>query len=63
MGEQIVTLSTLVEFFAFALLVATGGLILLMLLLWSDEVAREFGPKLPNRERRRRAIIPLTKIA
>ena len=63
MGEQFEILATLFEFFAFMLLVAISGLVLLMLLLWSDEVIREFRPKLPSRERRRRAIIPLSKIA
>lgn len=63
MGEQFEILSTLFEFFAFMLLVAISGLVLLMLLLWSDEVIREFRPKPPSRERRRRVIIPLSKIA
>ena len=62
MGEQFAILSTLFEFFAFMLMVAIGGLVLLMVLAWSDEVIREFRPKLPH-ERRRRAIIPLSKIA
>jgi len=63
MREQFEILTTLFEFFAFALLVGVGGLALLILLAWLDEAARKLRLHLPSRKRRRSAIIPLTKIA
>ena len=63
MREQLEVLSTLFEFFAFALLIAVGGVVLLVLLAWLDEASRKFRLYLPSRKRRRSAIIPLTKIA
>ncbi|HWZ97003.1 MAG TPA: hypothetical protein VN025_04510 [Candidatus Dormibacteraeota bacterium] len=63
MGDQFEILTTLFEFFAFALLVVVSGAVLFLLLVWWDDAIGEFRPKLPSRERRRRASIPLTKIA
>jgi hypothetical protein len=63
MGDQFEILTTLFEFFAFSLLVVVGGAILFVLLVWWDEATRELMPKLPSKSRRRRAAIPITKIA
>ena len=66
MGDQFAILTTLFEFFAFALLVAVSGVVLLVLLAWWDQSIKEFKPSppsSPSKGRRRRAVMPLTKIA
>jgi predicted PurR-regulated permease PerM len=63
MGDQFEILTTLFQFFAFALLVVVSGVVLCILLAWWDQVIRELKPALPSKDRRRRAAIPITKIA
>jgi len=63
MGDQFAILTTLFEFFAFALLVAVSGVVLFVLLAWWDQSIKEFKPSPPSKGRRRRAVMPLTKIA
>lgn len=63
MGEQFEILTTLFQFFAFSLLVVISGVVLCTLLAWSDQAIKEFKPALPSKNRRRRAVIPVTKIA
>jgi len=64
MADQLEIFSTLFQFLAFVVLVALGGFLLCAFLAWSDDAIHNvFRLRLPSRLRRRRAIIPLTKIA
>jgi hypothetical protein len=64
MADQLEIFSTLVQFIAFVFLVALGGFLLCAFLAWSDgAIHSALRLRLPSRDRRRRAIIPLTKIA
>ena len=66
MGHQFEVLATLFECFAFALLVVVSGVVLFVLLDWWDQSIKELRPGPPislPKGRRRRAVVPLTRIA
>jgi hypothetical protein len=61
MADLLEILSTLLQFFAFVLLATAVICIPVIAVLWSSELAQHIGPA--RRRPRRRASIPLTKIA
>jgi len=60
MADLLRILSTLLEFFAFVLLATSAVCVPVVFVLWSSELADHIRL---SRRSRRRAVVPLTKIA